>query len=248
MYPLSEYARPWKLFSLLFGIGLLILGAVSLNIPDWDIPISIIMAILTYFTAPWSLRVLLERKWRSFPLALFLTWLSIDGSYYFYWSYKNPHSLFLRKWNFLLSLSLYGWCGLLWLYKGSLFEIYSDVSTTLKRISAWWFISYQHAWGHEFCESKTRALNFHRVIQTRPEIFCDWQRRRMSKDYFETRHRYTNRFCEECKSLQKHLIIEIWGVPPKEGRKNKTPTHLFRFEREAKQICCVCNPAVAENP
>src|SRR5688572_28256647 len=51
-YPLAEYLRPWKLFSLACGIALLIIGAYWYRSPDWDIPISFIMAVFTYFTAP----------------------------------------------------------------------------------------------------------------------------------------------------------------------------------------------------
>jgi len=61
---LTEYRRPWKLATLAAGIGLLILGSSHYQAPDWDIPISFIMAILAYLTAPWSLRVILERQWR----------------------------------------------------------------------------------------------------------------------------------------------------------------------------------------
>lgn len=49
---LNEYIRPWKLATLAVGIGLLVLGSFYLPAPDWDIPISFIMAVLTYLVAP----------------------------------------------------------------------------------------------------------------------------------------------------------------------------------------------------
>jgi hypothetical protein len=49
---LVEYKRPWKLFTLAIGILLLIAGSFYLRAPDWDIPISIIMALFAYTTAP----------------------------------------------------------------------------------------------------------------------------------------------------------------------------------------------------
>lgn len=67
------------------GITLLILGSFYYSAPDWDIPISFIMAILAYLTAPWSLRVVLERRWRDWPLMLFYTWFTVDGCYAVYW-------------------------------------------------------------------------------------------------------------------------------------------------------------------
>ena len=70
---LIEYLRPWKLCSLAIGIALLIAGSFYYSALDWDIPISFIMAILTYLAAAWSLRVVLERRWQLFPTALFAT-------------------------------------------------------------------------------------------------------------------------------------------------------------------------------
>src|SRR3954468_24581542 len=87
---LTELARPWKLGTLTIGIALLIAGSFYYEAPDWDIPISLIMAMLAYLTAPWSLRVVVERRWASWPAMLFATWFSVDGSYWLYWHFKNP--------------------------------------------------------------------------------------------------------------------------------------------------------------
>ncbi len=125
---LAEYRRPWKLITLAIGIALLILGSFYHNAPDWDIPISFIMAIFTYFAAPWSLRVIVERKWRQWPTMLFVTWFSVDGCYALYWHFKNPVALeLMREANFPASLSLYGICGVLWMYQGSLRTLFSDI-------------------------------------------------------------------------------------------------------------------------
>jgi hypothetical protein len=71
------------------GIALLILGSFYYGAPDWDIPISFIMAIFAYLTAPWSMRVLLEGKWRLWPVMLFFTWFTVDGCYAIYWHFKK---------------------------------------------------------------------------------------------------------------------------------------------------------------
>jgi hypothetical protein len=116
-----EYLRPWKLATLFIGIALLIAGSIYLPAPDWDIWISLVMAILAYLTAPWSLRVIVERRWRRLPLMLFFTWFTVDGCYWLYWRWKNPAALdLMRDVNFFASLALYGICGVLWLYRGSL--------------------------------------------------------------------------------------------------------------------------------
>lgn len=54
MYPLREYLRPWKLFSLALGLGWLIWGAFHYQFQDWDVGISLIMGGLAYGLAPWS--------------------------------------------------------------------------------------------------------------------------------------------------------------------------------------------------
>jgi hypothetical protein len=129
---LHEYFRPWKLVTLAVGIALLIIGSFYYGAPDWDIPISFIMAILTYLTAPWSMRVLLERRWGLWPVMLFFTWFTVDGCYSIYWYFKNPAVLeLMRSVNFPASLSLYGVCGIFWLYRGSLRELFLEVRNRL---------------------------------------------------------------------------------------------------------------------
>ena len=133
-YPAKEYLRPWKLAALAVGIALLILGAIYTPAPDWDVPISFIMAGLTYLTAPCSMRTLLERQWRLFPLALFFTWLSVDGCYALYWHFKNPAALeAMRSANAPASLSLYGICGVIWLYRGSLRDFFAEIRSLRKK-------------------------------------------------------------------------------------------------------------------
>ena len=92
-----EYARPWKLVTFALGTALLIAGSFYYQAPDWDVPISLIMAVLAYLTAPWSLRVILERRWRHWPAMLFATWFAVDGCYWLYWRFKNPVALELMR-------------------------------------------------------------------------------------------------------------------------------------------------------
>lgn len=126
----KEWLRPWKLFSLACGIALLIIGADVYDAPDWDVAISIIMAIPTYLTAAWSLRVLLERRWKWMPLALLWTYISVDGLYAIYWYFKDPAALeFMREANAPASLALYGICGLIWFYQGSLRQMYDHCTS-----------------------------------------------------------------------------------------------------------------------
>ena len=64
---------------------------------------------------------------------LFATWFSVDGCYAIYWSFKNPAALaFMREANFPASLSLYGMCGVLWLYQGSLRDLATELRGLFK--------------------------------------------------------------------------------------------------------------------
>jgi len=128
MDTLVELLRPWKLVTLAGGIGLLVAGSIFYEAPDWDIPISFIMALMAYMTASWSMHIMVERRWRQWPLMLFWTWFTVDGCYWLYWHFKNPVALeLMREANAPASLSLYWLCGLDWYYRGSLREMWVDL-------------------------------------------------------------------------------------------------------------------------
>ena len=130
----TEYLRPWKLATLAIGIALLIAGSFWFPAPDWDIPISFIMALFAYLTAPWSLHVIVERRWKQWPLMLLATWFTVDGCYALYWYFRNPEALAqMRDANFLASLTLYLTCGLVWYFNGTLAEMWRGVRQSLRR-------------------------------------------------------------------------------------------------------------------
>ena len=117
----AELGRPWKLATLAVGVAILIVGSFYYRAPDWDVPISLIMAFFSYLTASWSLHVMVERRWKQWPLMIFYTWWTVDGCYALYWYFKNPVALeLMREANALASLSLYWMSGLVWYYRGSL--------------------------------------------------------------------------------------------------------------------------------
>jgi hypothetical protein len=131
---LHDYLRPWKLLSLSCGLTLLIVGSFYEQAPDWDIPISLIMGVSTYLTAPWCMRILSKRQWRWLPLAIFWTWFSVDGCYAAYWSIVDPQALALmREANFHASLFLFLLCGFIWMPDMSLHEVYQSTLHALKK-------------------------------------------------------------------------------------------------------------------
>lgn len=130
---MTEILRPWKLVTLGIGVALLVAGSFYYQAPDWDIPISFMMAGLTYVTASWSVGVIRDRRWKMIPLAVFCYWLSVDGCYWLYWSLTNPDALDMRAANFFASTCLYWLCGFIWLYQGSMRDLIASVRSQLAR-------------------------------------------------------------------------------------------------------------------
>lgn len=120
-----ELLRPWKLASFVVGTALMVIGVEFYRISDWDVGISLIMPALTYLTAPWVVRVLLQRHWRAWPEALWWTWFSVDGVYWFY--HTAVGNEMLRRENFQTSLPLYLFMGCIWFYRGSLGQLLAEI-------------------------------------------------------------------------------------------------------------------------
>ena len=110
-----HYSSRWNMVTLAIGVSLLIGGSFYYRAPDWDIPISLIMAGFAYLSAAWSIQVMVMRAWKYWPLMLLATWWAVDGCYALYWSIQNPAALAaMRDANWPASLCLYWACGLVW--------------------------------------------------------------------------------------------------------------------------------------
>ena len=109
----SKMQRLLKLGSFLIGLSLLLWGAVYHDYPDWDIGISLIMALTTFATAEWSVGTIWQMRWKWIPLAIFWCWLSVDGVYWAYWAVVKPEAM-IREGQWLASLCLYLLCGVIW--------------------------------------------------------------------------------------------------------------------------------------
>lgn len=134
---MTEFLRPWKLVTLALGIAILIVGAYMERQPDWDIGISILMALLTYFTSPWALRIFIERRWSLMPVALFAGWFSVDLIYFAWNWHLGPEMVdIFREANWAPSLCLYLLCGFLWLYRGSVSDFSTNLRALLRRQSS----------------------------------------------------------------------------------------------------------------
>lgn len=114
LYPWQVYFQPWRLVTLWLGLLFLLAGAQLSGLPDWDIPISLLMGLAAYVTAGPTMRVLSGRRWAYAHYAAFWTWYSVDGLYIAYWGVVDPSVLVLRPANAAASLALYLACGLVW--------------------------------------------------------------------------------------------------------------------------------------
>ena len=55
-------------------------------------------------------------------------WFAEDGCYAIYWYFENPAALeMMHDANFPASLSLYGMCGIIWLYQGGIRQLLSEL-------------------------------------------------------------------------------------------------------------------------
>jgi hypothetical protein len=102
-----------KAFSFIVGLSFLLAGAHLLDLPDWDVGVSLLMAFATLATAEWSASVIWQRRWTWMPLAAFWIWLSVDGVYWAYWSVVQPQAM-IREGQWQTSLCLYALCGVIW--------------------------------------------------------------------------------------------------------------------------------------
>jgi hypothetical protein len=130
---MTEYLRPWKLVTLALGIAILLVVGHLEQLADWTPGVSVIMALAAYLTAPWVVRVFIERRWGMMPFAFLTGWFSVEVLYAFFQFHRVPPAVFaaLVNANRLPSTCLYLFCGLLWMYRGSVRALVSEVRTAL---------------------------------------------------------------------------------------------------------------------
>jgi hypothetical protein len=104
-----------KYTTFLFGMAFLYIGAWLGIAPDWDIGVSTIMGVLTFYTAQRSVETFLGVNDDSFLRAALRTWLSVDGAYTVYWFFVDKSALMMRDIQWPVSLCMYLICGLIWM-------------------------------------------------------------------------------------------------------------------------------------
>lgn len=110
---------PWKIATFLAGTLLLSLASFYANDPTWDIGCSVLMGILTYLSAPWSVATIyrsIKIRFAFFPflLSLLCIYLSASASYDLYNLIKLGHTPESSFENAMISAVLYLLGGILW--------------------------------------------------------------------------------------------------------------------------------------
>ena len=106
------FMSQWRLVTLYIGTAILCVGADYYQMPDWDAGVSILMALLCYVTAPWVVDVIYRAQWKLIPLAMLVTWVTVDYSYIMYNIALDRE--YFREANFYASLPLYLLMGMFW--------------------------------------------------------------------------------------------------------------------------------------
>ena len=130
----SDYTLGMKNLTFAIGLSWLLYGAVFFDYPDWDIPVSILMACSTYLCADWVWQNL--RTPKHWPLAALLTWWCVDGSYSVYWSLVDP-SVMIREGQWPMSLCLFLLCGAIWTAAPTLARFRDNLRPVVQGWKAW---------------------------------------------------------------------------------------------------------------
>lgn len=127
---INELLRPWKIITFIIGTLILIIGSLLVKLPDWDIPVSILMVLLTYLLGPLSLNFLLTPNNTINIYIRVLVFIAcyiftVDVSYTLYHEYHNH--MYFRLYNLLASTILYFICSFVWAFQGTLKDFFSEL-------------------------------------------------------------------------------------------------------------------------
>lgn len=123
-----NYLHPWNLTTFAIGLGLLIAGAGYA--PDWDVPVSVLMASFTYLMAVPAYKLLRSGRW---AVALLMAWWCVDGCYALYWGVVDHRVLVdSRVANGPTSFVLFLTCAVVW----SLDEFAEQTFTKARKATA----------------------------------------------------------------------------------------------------------------
>ena len=104
------YINAWRLYTLFIGVSILHYGALTEGAPDWDLPVSYLMAGVTYLLMPLFDTHVEQHRYLS---AACVATVCVDTTYGLYWDYMG-NCLASQVINYTASLSLFLMCWLAW--------------------------------------------------------------------------------------------------------------------------------------
>ena len=107
------YLNPWRLFTLLVGLCLLLYGADYYQAPDWDWGISFWMAGATYAAMPWFDKWIRSNELDEMIAAAVL-WIACVDTVYCEYLIFHRMTLEMRGVNFGASTAIFGMCWVVW--------------------------------------------------------------------------------------------------------------------------------------
>jgi hypothetical protein len=127
-----ELTRPWKLITFCIAMSWLLYGALFFDIADWDVGVTFLMGGLTYLMAPWSVYIILSAiRYRPKYWLLHIMAALLVGFFVVDWVYMAYHewagNQTFRVANFRAPSPLYLMAGVVWLYRGSMKDIFENL-------------------------------------------------------------------------------------------------------------------------
>ena len=138
----KELLRPWKLIIFSIALGYYIWGVYHYKCQTWDVPVSIIMSVLTYLFAPWTIKSLYyiipkrPKYWFwKLLICMVVIYACASGSYelYNWWhlGYWPPPTYWVNLW---YSSCAFIAAGMIWKFEGTFRKLRSSLSTDFKKI------------------------------------------------------------------------------------------------------------------
>ena len=128
----QELFRSWKVGTFVLALSYYVWGAFYYRLPTWDVPVSIIMSVLTYVFAPWvvnSVLYLFKNRPKGWIvkviICLVVTYGCASGSYEIYHMFwgigRHPPTYWV---NLYYSTLIFLAAGIFWKFEGSFSELF----------------------------------------------------------------------------------------------------------------------------
>lgn len=124
---LASICRPWKLVMAVGGTIVFVWGALALELPTWDVGVSILMSVLCWLLAPWAVGsaiAAVRRRPRRWPPRLLASAAVVyfvgSGSYEIYNTIRMGFHPVTYWENVAYSIPVTVIAGVLWQFDGTL--------------------------------------------------------------------------------------------------------------------------------